>query len=84
MNINILDLIKKINLSNIVSNTNKTLGIIKKSIPVYRQVKPYVTHEKTFFKQKDSTNIVDKIKESTTLKDEKHSSNFNDTLTFFK
>ena len=81
MNFNILELIKKINLSNIVTNTNKTLGIVKKSIPVYRQVKPYITKEKTIFKRNE---IKDIIKESKSLKGIKNDNNFNDTLTFFK
>ena len=83
MNIGIIELLKKINLSSIVSNTNKTLGIIKKTIPVYRQVKPYVTHEKTIFKKNDSNFIKDIIKESKPLKEETPT-RFNDTLTFFK
>ena len=83
MNLSILEILKKINLSSIAANTNKTLGIIKKSIPVYRQVKPYVTREKSFFKKKDSLELIDKIKESKPLKEER-TSNFNDTLTFFK
>ncbi len=83
MNIGIIELLKKINLSSIVSNTNKTLGIIKKTIPVYRQVKPYVTHEKTIFKKNDTNSIKDIIKESKPLKEES-STRFNDTLTFFK
>ena len=81
MNFNILELIKKINLSNIVTNTNKTLGIVKKSIPVYRQVKPYITKEKTIFKRNE---IKDITKESKSLKNIKNDNNFNDTLTFFK
>ena len=81
MNFNILELIKKINLSNIVTNTNKTLGIVKKSIPVYRQVKPYITKEKTIFKRNE---IKDIIKESKSLKNIKNDNNYNDTLTFFK
>ena len=84
MNLGILDLIKKINLSNIIGNTNKTLGIIKKSIPVYRQVKPYVTHEKSFFKKKETNELIDTIKESKPLKEERTTSKYNDTLTFFK
>ncbi len=84
MNLNILELFKKINLNNVVSNTNKTLGIIKKSIPIYRQVKPYVTREKIFFKKNEINEIKDIIKESKPLKEIKHETNFNDTLTFFK
>lgn len=82
MNFGILDLIKKINISNIFANTNKTLGIIKKSIPVYKQVKPYVTREKHIFKK--DNNLIDNIKESKPLKDENQSNKYNDTLTFFK
>jgi len=84
MNFNFLNILKSLNLSSIVSNTNKTLGIIKKSIPVYRQVKPYVTHEKSFFKPKESIKLLDEIKESKPLKDDRSSIKFNDTLTFFK
>jgi hypothetical protein len=84
MNFNILSLFKNINFSNIFANTNKTLNIIKKSIPVYRQVKPYVTHEKSFFKSKNDMNNVDTTKESKLLKGEENSPRFNDTLTFFK
>jgi hypothetical protein len=83
MNISIIDLLKKINLSNVISNTNKTLGIIKKTIPVYRQVKPYMTHEKSFLKKNVTNELVDKIKESKPLKEE-IKSYYNDTLTFFK
>ncbi len=81
MNLNFLNILKKINLSNVVSNTNKTLGIIKKTIPVYKQIKPYMAHEKSFFK-KNIENI-DKIKESKHIKDEINHT-YNDTLTFFK
>ncbi len=84
MNLDFLNILKKINLSNIMNHTNKTLGVIKKSIPLYRQVKPYVTHEKSFFKPKESLELIDKIKESKPLKDERTHPKFNDTLTFFK
>lgn len=80
MNINILSILKNINLSNIISNTNKTLGVIKKTIPVYRQVKPYVTREKSFFKK---NNIISDTLESNIIKKESNPS-YNDTLTFFK
>ena len=76
MNFNLIELLKKINLNNIVTNTNKTLGIVKKSIPVYRQIKPYVTREKSIFKKPNNLNI---IKESNN-----QDNKYNDTLTFFK
>ncbi|UKI58135.1 MAG: hypothetical protein L6V81_01445 [Clostridium sp.] len=48
MNSNLLGLLKGIKLSSIVSSTNKTLGVVRKIIPVYKEVRPYVTHEKKF------------------------------------
>ena len=81
MNLGILEILKKINFSNIISNTNKTLNVIKKSIPVYKQVKPYVTREKTLFQLNNNKN---NIKESKPIKDEDHYIKYNDTLTFFK
>lgn len=84
MNFQLLDFLKKLNLSNVVANTNKTLNIIKKTIPVYREVKPYITREKSFFKKNENLPQIDHIKESKPLKDETRSSNFNDTLTFFQ
>lgn len=44
MNFNIL---KNINLSNIISYSSKTLNVIKKTIPVYKEIRPYITKEKT-------------------------------------
>ncbi len=81
MNLSILDILKNLNLSNIVSNTNKTLGIIKKTIPVYRQIKPYITHEKSFLKK--DKEITNKLKESNIINNEINHT-YNDTLTFFK
>ena len=51
MNTNILGLLKGIKLSSVVSGTNKTLGVVKKIIPVYKEIRPYVTHEKSIFKK---------------------------------
>jgi hypothetical protein len=83
MNFNVIELLKKINLNNVISNTNKTLGIIKKSIPVYRQVKPYVTREKSLLK-KNTSEINNIIKESKSLENFEKNTTFNDTLTFFR
>ena len=80
MNTNILGLLKGIKLSSVVSSTNKTLGVVKKIIPVYKEIRPYVTHEKSIFKKEDAKteNI---IKESNTS--DIRNNSYNDTLTFF-
>lgn len=79
MNSNILGLLKGIKISNIVSNTNKTLGVVRKIIPVYKEVRPYVTHEKSIFKNISKTESI--IKESDISNVRNNS--YNDTLTFF-
>ena len=82
MNMNILNVIKNINFSNIISNTNKALNIVKKSIPVYREIRPYATKEKSLFKKKES-NEIDEIKESKPIKSNDNTT-INDSLTFFQ
>ena len=74
MNFNILNTLKNINISNILANTNKTLNVVKKSIPVYKEVRPYINHEKTLLK--NTKNI--EIKESN------KPNKYNDSLTFFQ
>ena len=81
MNFNILNLIKNINISNIISTTNKSLNIVKKSIPVYREIRPYIRKEKSVFKLKNDENI-DEIKMSKPLKVDRKNT-YNDSLTFF-
>ena len=80
MNTNILGLLKGIKLSNVVSGTNKTLGVVKKIIPVYKEIRPYVTHEKSIFK-KEENKTENIIKESNTS--DIRNNSYNDTLTFF-
>ena len=80
MNTSIFDFIKSINLNGIIRNTNKTLNIIKKTIPVYKEVRPYIRHEKTFFKTKKD-DINNEIKKNESLKPNNKA--FNDSLTFF-
>lgn len=79
MNSNILGLLKGIKISNIVSSTNKTLGVVRKIIPVYKEARPYVTHEKSIFKNVPKTESI--IKESDTS--DVRNDSYNDTLTFF-
>lgn len=84
MNQDFLSIFKNINLSSIMGGANKTLGIIKKSIPVYREVKPYLLREKSIFSKNKIMNDVDEIKESKPIKTEDRTVSYNDTLTFFQ
>lgn len=81
MNSELLSIFKNINVSSIASTANKTLGVIKKTIPVYKEVKPYLLREKSIFKKKENV-LIDEIKESNVSED--RSSSYNDTLTFFQ
>lgn len=73
MNNNFLSIFKKISINNIIKNTNNTLNVIKKVIPVYKEVRPFFNHEKSIIKK-------DIKKESLSL-DAKPI--YNDSLTFF-
>ena len=75
MNSSLLNLLKNINISNILNNTSKTLNIVKKSIPVYKEIRPYINHEKSIFK--NNSNIKESNLEST-------NKTYNDSLTFFQ
>ena len=81
MNFNILNLLKNIKLSSIINTTNRSLNIVKKSIPVYKEIRPYIRKEKSVFKTKNIDEF-DEIKESKPLKIDKKTT-FNDSLTFF-
>lgn len=81
MNSELLSIFKNINVSSIANTANKTLGVIKKTIPVYKEVKPYLLREKSIFKKKEEP-LIDEIKESNVSED--RSSSYNDTLTFFQ
>lgn len=83
MSLNISSLLKNINISNVASTTNKTLNIVKKSIPIYKEVRPYFNHEKSLFK-KPKNILIDEIKESKPLKVNKSITYNNDNLTFFQ
>ena len=82
MNTELLSIFKKIDISSIASTANKTLGVIKKSIPVYKEVKPYLLREKSIFKKNEDP-LLDEIKESKVPHEDRISS-YNDTLTFFQ
>ncbi len=80
MNSNILNIFKKVNISSIASGANKTLNIVKKTIPVYKEIRPYINHEKTIFK-KESTNNSEEKESNVSLT---NTNEYNDTLTFFQ
>ena len=67
-----------------MGGANKTLDVIKKTIPVYREVNPYLLKEKSIFNKKKATDVVDEIKESKPIKTKNRSISYNDTLTFFQ
>lgn len=79
---NFSNIFKNISLNTIVSNTNKTLNVIKKTIPVYKEVRPYFRGEKKLLKNENSN--VDEIKESKPLKQERNITFSNNNLTFFQ
>ena len=55
--------VKKINWSNILNNTQKTLNVINQAIPVYYQVKPIIGNAKTMFRMINSLKEDEPIKE---------------------
>ena len=62
---------KKVNWTNILNNTQKTLNVINQAIPVYYQVKPIIGNAKTMLrmvsalKEDDNKNLDKSIKKET-------------------
>ncbi len=84
MNTNFLSIFKNIKISSIAGSLNKTLNVVRKSIPVYKEIRPYVNHEKSIFKKTEDENV-NEIKESKPLKSNNNNNNdYNDSLTFFQ
>lgn len=63
----------KINWSNILTNTQKTLNVINQAIPVYYQIKPIYNNAKTMFRMVSAIKNDDTISNSETkeIKDNK-------------
>ena len=65
----------KINWSNLLNNTQKTLNVINQAIPVYYQVKPIYNNAKTMFRMvsalKDDDTKIDKQKKTNKAQSEK-------------
>jgi hypothetical protein len=72
MNLNFLN---NFSFSGILSGFNKTLGVIKKSIPVYKEIRPYISKEKSLFKKDNEISLSNKPSKS---------NKYNDSLTFFQ
>lgn len=60
----------KINWSNILNNTQKTLNVINQAIPVYYQVKPIWGNAKTMFRMVNALKDNDEVKETKEIKKE--------------
>ena len=56
---------KGLNWSNILANTQKSLGIINQAIPLVYQVKPIVNNAKTMFKIANAVNSKENISKET-------------------
>jgi hypothetical protein len=82
--------LKNINFEKIFSTTHKTINIVNKAIPVYKQIKPNIGNIKSLFNKNNiSIEIIDEIKESRPIKLKKSiPNNFrntsNNSLTFFQ
>ena len=84
-----LEVLKNINLNKIFTTTHKTINIVNKAIPVYKQIKPNIGNIKSIFNKKSIVNDIDEIKESRPIKLKRNIPNnarntSNNSLTFFQ
>lgn len=61
--------LRKINWSNILNNTQKTLNVINQAIPVYYQIKPIWGNAKTMFRMVNALKSDDNIETTPTKKE---------------
>ena len=73
MNFNFLN---SLNLGSILGGFNKTLNVVKKSIPIYKEIRPYINKEKSLFKKSEDNTISNKPINN--------NQKYNDNLTFFQ
>lgn len=83
--------IKNINFNKIFNTAHKTINIVNKAIPVYKQVKPNIGNFKSLFSKNNKiNNVVDEIKNSRPIILKKSIPNkinrntSNNSLTFFQ
>lgn len=69
MNLNFL---KKINISSLLNSTGNILNVVKKTIPVYKEIRPFLSKEKKVFE-------IQELK-----KESNEPTEYNDSLTFFQ
>lgn len=62
--------LKGINWGNLLSNTQKTLGVINQTIPIVYQVKPMMQNAKTIFKIADTMRKPDTPVQNNVIKKE--------------
>lgn len=70
--------ISKVNWSNLLTNTQKTLNVINQAIPVYYQVKPIYNNAKTMFK------VMGAFKEQNNNNSNNNNQSNNDTININK
>lgn len=61
----LLSLLKKINFTNVLNTTQKTLNIVNQAIPIVYQVKPLVNNAKTVFKVINAVKAPDTVQAPT-------------------
>lgn len=83
--------LKNINFSKIFNTAHKTINVVNKAIPVYKQIKPNIGNFKNLFSKKNVANqLVDEIKSSRPILLKKNIPNkinrntSNSSLTFFQ
>ena len=81
--------LKSINFEKIFSTTHKTINIVNKAIPVYKQIKPNIGNIKNIFNKNNVNTNIDEIKESRPIKLKRstpnnHRNTSNNSLTFFQ
>ena len=69
-----MNIFKNINISSIANNTSNILNLIKKGIPVYKEIKPLLKKENKFLSNNLNFNEIKK----------ESNSEYNNSLTFFK
>lgn len=69
MNLNFL---KKINISSLLNSTGNILNVVKKTIPVYKEIRPFLSKEKKVFETQELK------------KESNEPTEYNDSLTFFQ
>ena len=87
---------RSLNWSSILSNTQKTLGIVNQAIPMFKQMSPVVKNAKTMFKimnefKKDDTsnNVINTVENTnvndntTTTTNQENINSYNNGPTFF-